>query len=134
MSSTAVDSSAQGEKQVDGKTGDKNSETQNDNYERRSCISNVLNMNIPQQPLHLSEQIQDKLNADAITEKVDSGTIRMKPVSRKGSVDSTEDSSEWDDTELTSIFPTFPVIDGYRDNRQMQFSVIQIVMLWLLVQ
>ena len=107
-------------------TGDQNTRSQNHTAKTflNTIDCNVISNNIPSQDTYEhNEKSFDIFVSNQIIERNENETIRTNKSSRNASIDSTEDSGDWDDPELTRLLPNFSAIEEQLNERRMPFSV-----------
>ena len=113
------------EKREDDNNGDQNTGGQKNNDTNEADFVNNHNINISQQHMiHSSDNSYYNSYSDNTSDNIKYDFTRNNITSRKESVDSTEDSGEWDDPELISFLPHFLTIENQQVEPRIQFSVI----------
>ena len=110
----------------EGDNGCQNSDSQKNNETKELDLINEkgVNLNNRRQPhILVSEKSYHNSSSVKLSDKIDDESAKKDIFSRKASVDSTEDSGEWDDPELISFLPHFLTIENQQAESRIQFSV-----------
>ena len=121
--SAEVQKSMGGEEKREEDNGDQNTGSQENNDTNEADKLSNTNSNISQQPIHLLEKSCHNSYSDSTWDRIKNESTKKDVTSRKESVDSTEDSGEWDDPELISFLPHFLTIENQQVEPRIQFSV-----------
>ena len=121
-SSADVQNSMDGEEKREDDNGDQNTGSQENNDTNEADNLSNLNSNISQQPIHPLEKSCHNSYSDSTWDNIKNESTRKDITSRKESVDSTEDSGEWDDPELISFLPHFLTSENEPVEPRIQFS------------
>ena len=107
------------------KAGEQNTKSQNHTAKGflNTVDCNAISNNILPQDTYEHEITNEIFSSNQIIERFENEATRTNKSSRNASIDSTEDSGDWDDPELTRLLPEFSTLDEQLNERKMRFSV-----------
>ena len=125
-----IDNSTTEEKQSheSKNTGNQNKRPQNHCYKQDSkCTGHIAsNNNISSLGITESDEKTKDFLPRSVIAKNDTDTVRTNKSSRNASIDSAEDSGDWEDLESFRFLPELSSRDEYFNESRIQFSVLNL--------